>query len=194
MCLFRIFCAGFCAAMLASLAACDSENASAGVAAAQIENDFDNPESTGGQAPWTICRSSFQTADFGKILPGVTSDVRYVAAGEDYVLMVASWNDPNCAPAHSLPIASANLEAVEPGTLRTIVIGMSNHQGPCPPQGVAGISEEQYERILKLWPEFNFKPFADRALNSQCQDGGVPPDAASDSGSQSDANVDASLD
>ncbi len=109
--------------------------------------------------------------------------------------MVAAWGDPTCSSAKSLPIASKNKEEVVGGQTRTIAIGMSNHQGPCPPEGVAPIPEELYNRILQLWPEYGFKPYADRAQNIQCagsggdskQDGGV--EGGVDSGSEPGDNA-----
>ncbi|HTP29641.1 MAG TPA: hypothetical protein VMK12_28750 [Anaeromyxobacteraceae bacterium] len=39
-----------------------------------------------------------------------------------------------------------------------MVIGLSNHQVPRPPEGVAPIPQELYDRILNLWPEFYLEP------------------------------------
>jgi hypothetical protein len=133
-----------------------------------IKNDFDNPQMT-FQPPWTICRSSYLGVDFGQIERGATSEEKTVAPGLDFVLMVAAWNDPSCSPAHALPIASKNEEEVVDGQTRTIAINLANHQGACPPEGVAPIPEVQYNRILALWPEFNFKPYDQRTQNAQCQ-------------------------
>jgi len=135
---------------------------------ASIKNDFNDPEITGFQPPWTICRSSYLGVSFGDIAIGETSPEKQVEAGIDNVLMVAAWDDPTCAPAHALPIASANAEEIVPGQHRTVVIGLTNHQGPCPPEGVAPISQELYDRILALWPEYGFKPYEQRAQNPQC--------------------------
>jgi MoxR-like ATPase len=82
--------------------------------------------------------------------------------------MVAAWDDPSCALENCLPIASKNEEEVVDGQRRTIVIGLPNHQGPCPPEGVPPIPEAQYERIRALWPSYGFEPYADRAQNPQC--------------------------
>jgi len=106
--------------------------------------------------------------EFGKIAIGDSSAAKSVTPGLDYVLMVASWGDTAGDSIHCLPIASAIEEEVVDGQTRTIVIQLSNHQGPCPPQGVAPIPEAQYERIRQLWPQYNFKPYAERAENPQC--------------------------
>jgi len=159
---------------LAALAACcalASQGCGGGeskTAYASIQNDFNDPNITGFQPPWTICRSSYLGVQFGQIDIGDTSAEKPVEAGIDNVLMVAAWDDPTCAPAHCLPIASANAEEIVPGQHRTVVIGLSNHQGPCPPEGVAPITEDLYVRILNLWPEFNFKPYDQRTQNTQC--------------------------
>jgi hypothetical protein len=47
-------------------------------------------------------------------------------------------------------------------------MNMANHQGPCPPEGVAPIPEAVYDRIIALWPEFNFLPYAQRTQNTEC--------------------------
>jgi hypothetical protein len=133
----------------------------------RIHNDFDNPELS-FQPPWTICQSSYHGVDFGSIAISETSDEREVVAGLDYVLMVAAWDDPECDPAHSLPIASRNEEEVVPGQSRTIAINLPNHQGPCPPEGVQPIPQELYDRILALWPEYGFLPYDQRTQNPQC--------------------------
>jgi hypothetical protein len=160
------------AAVVASVAACSSDDGS-GVAHVRLQNDFNDPEVAAFQPPWTICKSSYQGAEFGKIELGKTSDAHDVPAGLDVVLMVAAWDDPTCDPAHSLPIATKSKEEVVSGQTRTIAIAMTNHQGPCPPEGVPPIPEEQYNRILKLWPQYNFKAYADRALNAQCAGSGA---------------------
>ena len=138
------------------------------VAQVSLKNDFSNP-SMSSQPPWTICKSSYHGVDFGKVPLGATSAEQQVTPGLDYVLMVADWSDPACDPAHSLPLASKSEEEVVPGQRRTIVIGLGNHQGPCPPEGVAPMPAQLYERILALWPEYGFKPYADRAQNPQCK-------------------------
>jgi len=135
---------------------------------ASIKNDFNDPNITGFQPPWTICRSSYLGVQFGQIDIGSTSAEKPVVAGLDNVLMVAAWDDPTCDPAHCLPIASANAEEIVPGQHRTVVISLANHQGPCPPEGVAPIPQELYDRILNLWPEFSFKPYDQRTENTQC--------------------------
>jgi len=151
-------------ALASLLAACGGD---AGKAHVSIKNDFNNPQMS-FQPPWTICRSSYLGVDFGQIAIGETSAEKQVTPGLDYVLMVAAWNDPTCSPAHALPIATANEEEVVDGQTRTIAINLANHQGACPPEGVAPIPEAQYNRILQLWPEFNFQPYANRTQNTQC--------------------------
>ena len=138
-----------------------------GTATVQIKNDFNNPEMD-FQPPWTICKVSYLGVEFGKIDIGETSEPKQVQPGMDYVLMVAAWDDPTCAPEHCLPIASKEEEEVVDGQTRTISINLANHQGPCPPEGVPPIPEEQYERIRALWPEYNFKPYDQRTENPQC--------------------------
>jgi len=153
------------AMLLAGTAGCGTEDD--GVAMVQIKNDFNNPEMD-FQPPWTICESSYVDVEFGKIGTDETSAEQEVAPGLDYVLMVAAWDDPTCAPENCLPIASKNEEEVVDGQTRTIAINLPNHQGPCPPEGVQPIPQEQYERILALWPDYNFKPYDQRTENTQC--------------------------
>jgi hypothetical protein len=138
------------------------------VAYVAVQNDFNNP-SMQFQPPWTICEAAYGGVVFGKIDIGTTSAEQQVPPGLDYVLMVAAWDDPTCDPVHALPIASRNEEEVVPGQHRTVAINLANHQGPCPPEGVAPIPEAQYERVRALWPEYGFRPYADRAQNPQCQ-------------------------
>jgi len=133
-----------------------------GSATVSVKNDF------GTMPPWTICKANYLDVEFGKIAIGATSDPQKVQPGLDFVLMVAAWNDPDCAPAHCLPIATSTEEEVVDGQRRTITVAMANHQGPCPPEGVAPIPQAQYDRILQLYPEFAFKAYADRAQNPQC--------------------------
>ncbi|HCF57008.1 MAG TPA: hypothetical protein DFS52_03300 [Myxococcales bacterium] len=153
------------AAFVLSSAACGGEEQAP--ARVSIKNDFANPEMA-RNPPWTICKAAFQGVDFGKIAIDATSEEKEVEPGLDYVLMVAAWDDPDCDPAHALPIASKNEEEVVPGQRRTIAINMPNHQGPCPPEGVAPIPEAVYERIRERWPELGFKAYAERTLNPQC--------------------------
>ncbi len=138
-----------------------------GTARVQIGNDFDNPEAP-RRPPWTICKSSYLGVEFGRIGWGETSAVREVAPGLDYVLMVAAWDDPDCRAENCLPIASRDEEEVVDGQTRTITIGLANHQGPCPPEGIVPIPEAVYERIRRLWPEYGFQPYAQRTQNPQC--------------------------
>lgn len=178
------------AAALLSLAACgsdDSEDDGSGTATVQLKNDFNNPEITGFQPPWTICKSSYQGVQLGKVEIGQSSAAVQVPAGLDYVLMVAAWGDPSCDPAHSLPIATKVKEEVVGGQTRTIAVGMTNHQGPCPPEGVPPIPEEQYNRILQLWPEYSFKAYADKAQNPQCAGKGGDSDGGTEGGTEGDA-------
>jgi hypothetical protein len=138
-----------------------------GTAYASIKNDFNNPQMA-KKPQWTICRSSYLGVDFGKIdLDGTTGE-QEVPAGLDHVLMVAAWEDPACAVENSLPIASKNEEEILPGQHRTIDINLANHQGACPPEGVAPIPQAQYDRILTLWPEFGFLPYDQRTSNLEC--------------------------
>jgi hypothetical protein len=169
--------------------ACSGTDEGAGLALVRLKNGFNNPELTGFQPPWTICRSSYRGVEFGQLGLGETSDGHDVPAGLDHVLMVAAWDDPSCDPARSLPIATKAKEEVVSGQTRTITVGMTNHQGPCPPEGVPPIPQEQYDRILNLWPEYGFKAYADRTHNTQCagsggssSDGGSAPDAGGDGG------------
>jgi hypothetical protein len=159
---------GFASMVLGTilLAGCGSDTSNTATVA--IKNDFNNPAIVGFQPPWTICQSSYRGVSFGQILIGATSVQKDVEAGIDNVLMVAAWDDPTCDPAHSLPIASAIAEETVPGQQRTIAIGMTNHQGPCPPEGVPPIPRALYDRILALWPEYNFKPYDQRTENTQC--------------------------
>ena len=151
--------------LLSAVVGCGSDED--GVATVQIKNDFNNPEMD-FQPPWTICESAYLDVEFGSIGTGETSEAQEVVPGLDYVLMVAAWDDPTCAPEHCLPIASKNEEEVVDGQTRIIAINLPNHQGPCPPEGVPPIPQAQYDRILELWPAYNFKPYAERAENPQC--------------------------
>ncbi|MGI5861235.1 MAG: hypothetical protein ACOX6T_04150 [Myxococcales bacterium] len=153
------------AAFILPCTGCDGEETTP--ARVSIKNDFANPEMA-RNPPWTICKAAFQGVEFGKIPVGATSEEKEVEPGLDYVLMVAAWDDPDCDPAHALPIASKNEEEVVAGQTRTLAINMPNHQGPCPPEGVAPVPEEVYERIRDRWPEYGFKPYAERTLNPQC--------------------------
>jgi hypothetical protein len=67
-----------------------------------------------------------------------------------------------------LPLASRQEEEVVPGQVRTIALNAPNHQGPCPPEGIEPIPESLYDRILELWPEYGFEPYASRTENAQC--------------------------
>ncbi len=152
------------ATALLLLAACGDETTTATV---RLKNDFANPAAP-AQPPWTVCRAWYNGATFDKVLLGETSAPRQVAAGLGPVLMVGAWNDPACAPAHCLPLATKTDEETLPGQERTIALVMTNHQGPCPPQGVQPIPEALYLKVLALWPELGFKPYAERAQNPQC--------------------------
>lgn len=138
-------------------------------ATVRLHNDFDNPEMS-FQPPWTICDASYRGVEFGGVQQGEVSDAKEVEPGLDYVLMVAAWNDPDCNAENCLPLASKEEEEVVAGQERTISISLPNHQGPCPPEGVAPIPEATYERIRSLYPEYGFEPYADRTQNPQCQD------------------------
>jgi hypothetical protein len=157
--------------MLLLVSFCDTTDPHASKkATVRIKNYFNNPSVTAFQPPWTIMECSYRGVEFGKIGIGDSSDVREVEAGIDYVLMVASWDDPMGADSNCLPIASKVMEEVVEGQTRTIVIGLSNHQGPCPPEGVQPIPEVLYEKIRQLWPQYNFKPYAQRNENPECAD------------------------
>ncbi len=156
----------FGALIFLTVMGCGSENGSALV---KVQNDFDNPEMD-FQPPWTICESSYLDVDFGTILTGETSEQQEVFPGLGHVLMVAAWNDPTCAPENCLPIASRNEEEVVDGQTRTIAINLANHQGPCPPEGVQPIPQDLYDRIVALWPEYNFTSYEERTQNTQCLD------------------------
>ncbi len=158
---------------LIAVVGCSSDDDKNAKATVQIMNDFNNTEMA-YQPPWTICESSYLGVEFGKLELGETSDAKSVAPGLDYVLMVAAWDDPTCAAENALPIASKNEEEVVDGQTRTIAINMANHQGPCPPnEGVVPIPKAQYNRILELWPDYDFTAYAARTENTQC----VPSDA-----------------
>jgi hypothetical protein len=137
------------------------------VAYATIKNDFNNPEMS-FQPPWTICRSSYLGVDFGPIPLDQSSVEKEVKPGLDNVLMVAAWGDPTCAAANALPLASKNEEEIVPDQHRTIALNLANHQGSCPPEGVAPIPQTLYDRILALWPEFGFLPYDQRTQNTEC--------------------------
>jgi hypothetical protein len=155
------------AMLLAGPTGCGTEDD--GVAMVQIKNDFDNPEMD-FQPPWTICESSYLDVEFGKVAIGETTAEQEVVPGLDYVLMVAAWKDPTCAPENCLPLASRNEEEVVDGQTRTVALNLPNHQGPCPPEGVQPIPQELYDRILALWPEYDFLPYDQRTENTQCLD------------------------
>ena len=152
--------------LLTAVVACDDDTSDN--AWVIIHNDFDNPEMD-RNPPWTICESFYGGTEFGSVAIGEESQELEVTSGLENVLMVAAWDDPSCAPEHCLPIASRNEEEVVPGQHRTIAINMPNHQGPCPPEGVAPIPEELYEQIRELWPDYGFLPYAQRTENGQCQ-------------------------
>jgi len=153
---------------LVSTIACGSnDDDKSATATVSIKNDFNNAEMA-YQPPWTICESYYLGQQFGKLGLGDTSDAKKVAPGLDNVLLVAAWDDASCSPENSLPLASKNEEEIVSGQTRTIALNMANHQGPCPPQGVAPIPEAQYTRILALWPSYNFKPYAERTENTEC--------------------------
>ncbi len=155
-------------ASFAVLHGCSDDESGPGVAYVRLENDFDNPEMA-FNPPWTICKSSYMGVEFGPLGIGEASEEKEVEPGLDYVLMVASWDDPECNPEHCLPIATRNEEEVVEGQHRTIYINLPNHQGPCPPEGVQPIPRESYDRILALWPEYGFESYDHRTDNAQCQ-------------------------
>lgn len=161
----------FCCLLTLATAACGSDDSdSTKRAYAAIRNDFNNA-SMAYQPPWTICKSSYLGVEFGQIALGSTSPEQAVTPGLDFVLMVAAWDDPTCTPAKCLPLASKNEEESVDGQHRSIALNMANHQGPCPPEGVAPIPQAQYDRILALWPSFGFLPYDQRTSNPQCTSG-----------------------
>lgn len=151
---------------LVAIFGCSNDD-DAAEATVKLKNDFNNAEMA-YQPPWTICESSYLDTEFGKLGLGKTSKANSVTPGLDYVLMVAAWDDPTCAAENALPIASKNEEEVVDGQTRTIAINMANHQGPCPPEGVAPIPKAQYNRILELWPDYDFKSYDRRTENTEC--------------------------
>jgi hypothetical protein len=165
--MFRPTSALLASCTLSLLVACGDDAEDLGSATVAIENDFDNDEFD-RKPPWTICEAHYGGTDFGKIAIGDRSEEKAVAAGLDFVLMVAAWDDPSCAKEHALPIASRNEEEVVDGQSRTIFINLPNHQGPCPPEGVQPIPQDLYDRILSLWPEYGFLPYDQRTQNTQC--------------------------
>ena len=156
-----------------------------GTATVTIENDFNDPE-VAYSPPWTLCDVSYLGTQFGQINLGQTSAAKTVTPGNDYVLIVAAWNDPTCSQANLVPIASEAMEEVVSGQTLTIVMEMNNHQGPCPPEGVAPIPEAQYDRILQIWPQFNFPTYANRMQLPLC--------AGTNPSSNTDAGTDSSMD
>lgn len=166
--MFRLFRMSVVVIMLGflMLAGCGGSDDTAFVT---LHNDFDNPEMQ-FNPPWTICQSNYLGVDFGGIDIGETSAEMEVTPGLDYVLMVLAWDDPDCKPENCLPVASKNEEEVVTGQQRTISINLANHKGPCPPEGVEPISEELYNRILALYPEYEFKAYDSRTENTQCLD------------------------
>ena len=152
-----------------SIFAVACEESGEDAAFASIKNDFDNPEMD-FNPPWTVCKSSYMGVELGEIQIGQTSEEKQVDPGMDYVLMVLAWDDPDCNPENCLSVASRNEEEIVAGQHRTIAINLPNHQGPCPPEGVQPITEDLYNRILDLWPEYNFKPYEQKAENEQCLD------------------------
>jgi hypothetical protein len=155
---------GLLALALLAVGACSGDDPRAWV---RIQNDFANPEAA-RQPPWTICHAWFGGVDFGTIALDASSLEREVDAGLGYVLMVAAWSDPTCQPENCLPIASKVEEETVDGQHRVITIGLTNHQGPCPPEGVQPLPEDLYERIRALAPEYDFEPYATRTDNPQC--------------------------
>jgi len=143
---------------------CACEGGDGSSATVTLKNGF------GEMPPWTICQATYRDVEFGKVAIGETSGPQKVEPGLDFVLMVAAWNDPDCKPENCLPIATKKEEEVVDGQTRTIEIVMSNHQGPCPPEGVPPIPQAQYERILALYPDYGFKPYEQRTENTQCLD------------------------
>jgi hypothetical protein len=187
----------FALASGATAACSSSDDAASDVAYASIKNDFNDPQFT-FNPPWTICQSAYLSAQFGKIAIGDTSGEKQISPGLDNVLMVAAWADPACAPAHCLPIASKAEEEIVSGQHRTITIAMPSHQGPCPPEGVPPIAQALYDRILALWPQYGFLPYAQRTQNPQClpstpttSDAGTDAQTEASTGTETEAGADA---
>ncbi|OGJ87378.1 MAG: hypothetical protein A2268_14590 [Candidatus Raymondbacteria bacterium RifOxyA12_full_50_37] len=139
------------------------------VATVRVKNDFNNP-AMAMKPPWTICKCNYRGVEFGKVLQGDSSAAREVSPGIDYVLMVLAWNDTACSTQNCLPVASKIEEEVVDGQTRTIAINAPNHQGPCPPEGVQPIPDSLYDRILDLYPEYQFLPYDQRTNNPECLD------------------------
>jgi len=140
----------------------------AGSAQVAIENDFDNP-TFDAQPPWTICDAWFQGTYFGLIPRGERSEVMDVEPGVGLVYMVAAFADPTCAPENTLPLATVMDEEAIAGVERTVFINLPNHRGPCPPRmDIPPIPEDSYDRVLELFPDYAFEPYADRGQNPQC--------------------------
>ena len=164
------------AALVTQLGCSNDDNDKSATATVSIKNDFNN-STMAYQPPWTICESYYLAQQFGKIGLGDTSGAKKVVPGLDYVLMVAAWDDTSCNPNNALPLASASEEEIDDGQTRTIALNMMNHQGPCPPEGVEPIPEAQYDRVLALWPSYNFKPYAQRTENTECTGSTTDADA-----------------
>ena len=163
-----VLCAFVLICCLFLVVACDDDS-DGDVAYVIIHNDFDNQDME-YQPPWTICHANYMGVEFGHIDIGQQSAELEVEPGLDNVLMVVAWQDPECNPENCLPVASRNEEEVVTEQHRTIAINMPNHQGPCPPEGVQPIPEELYNRVLELYPEYDFKPYSERTENTQCLD------------------------
>jgi len=134
---------------------------------ASIKNDFNNP-AMAYQPPWTICRSSYMGVDFGTIAIGDTSPEKQVKAGLDYVMLVGGHGAiPTCSP-NLLALATSTEQEIVPGQHETIAMNMATHQGPCPARGSPPSPRQFTNRILALWPEFNFQPYATRTQNTEC--------------------------
>ncbi len=147
---------------------CDFFSQENQTAIVRLKNDFNN-KSLDRRPPWIIAESSYMGKQFGKILLGDSREAIEVEPGLDYILMVGCWDDTSCSTHNCLPLASKIEEEVSAGQRRTIYLNAPNHQGPCPPEGVEPIPEELYNRILELWPQYQFRPYSERKLNPQCQ-------------------------
>ncbi|GAB4292461.1 MAG: hypothetical protein Kow0090_06360 [Myxococcota bacterium] len=154
---------------LATTGCGDEDEEEKEVAHVKIKNDF-NSDEFDRKPPWTICHAWYGGTYFEKIGIGEESEEKDVEPGLDYVYMIAAWDDPDCNEENLLPIASKNEEETLPDQHRTISINVANHQGPCPPEGIEPIPEELYNKILELWKDYDFKPYAERTQNPQCLD------------------------
>lgn len=135
-------------------------------------NDFNNPDAA-RQPPWILCDASYNGTDLALDPPlagGEASEPVEVEPGLARVLMVASWGDAACTPDTTLPLVTAVEEETLPGQTRDILVGLPNHRGPCPPEGIEPMAEADYDAVLAAFPDYGFEPYATREANPQCAD------------------------